>query len=125
MKTTDTIDAYIASCPEKVQPLLEQLRQTIRKAAPGAAEVISYGMPAFKQQEVLVYFAAFKQHIGFYPTPSCITAFKAELANYKSSKGAVQLPITEKLPLQLIGKMVRFRLKEAQAKTNKKSSKSK
>lgn len=120
MKTANSIDAYIATCPESVQPLLEQTRSTIHKAAPDAEEVISYGMPAFKQQQVLVYFAAFKQHIGFYPTPSGIEAFKEELAKYKSSKGAVQFPLTEKLPLQLITKMVKFRLKEVQEKNSRK-----
>lgn len=114
MKTTDSIDAYIASCPATVQPLLEQFRATIRKAAPDAEEVISYGMPAFKQHRVLVYFAACKNHIGFYPTSSGVAAFQDELANYKSSKGAIQFPLTQKLPLTLITKIVKFRLKEVQ-----------
>ncbi|MFY9464442.1 MAG: DUF1801 domain-containing protein [Sediminibacterium sp.] len=114
MKTTDSIDAYIASCPGTVQPLLEQLRTTIRKAVPDAEEVISYGMPAFKQHKVLVYFAAFKNHIGFYPTSSGVAAFRDELVQYKSSKGAIQFPLTQKLPLALITKIVKFRLKEVQ-----------
>lgn len=116
MKTTDSIDAYIASCPGTVQPLLQQLRTTIRKAAPNAEEVISYGMPAFKQNRVLVYFAAFKNHIGFYPTSSGVAAFQDELVQYKSSKGAIQFPLTQKLPLTLITKIVKFRLKEVQEK---------
>lgn len=125
MKTANSINAYIASCPENVQTLLEQMRSTIQKAAPNAEEVISYGMPAFKQQQVLVYFAAFKQHIGFYPTASGVAAFKDELGNYKSSKGAIQFPLTEKLPLHLISKIVKFRLKEVQEKNSKKPSKTK
>lgn len=110
--TPESIDAYIASQPETVQSLLQQIRGIIKKAAPKAAEVISYGMPAFKGFRVLVYFAAAKEHIGFYPTGSGIEAFKNEFGNYKWSKGAVQFPLTEPLPVKLISKMVKFRLGE-------------
>jgi uncharacterized protein YdhG (YjbR/CyaY superfamily) len=107
------IDEYIASCPKEVQPLLEDVRETIRKAAPDAEETISYSMPAFRSKNsVLVYFAAFKNHIGFYPTSSGIANFQKEFSNYKSSKGAVQFPLDEPLPLNLIAKITRFRVKE-------------
>jgi uncharacterized protein YdhG (YjbR/CyaY superfamily) len=118
------IDEYIAGSPEEVQPLLEQVRETIRKAAPDAEETISYSMPAFRSKNsVLVYFAAFKNHIGFYPTASGIASFQKEFANYKSSKGAVQFPLDEPLPLELIAKITRFRVKEdvEKAKAKKKA----
>ncbi len=98
--------------PEEVQEQAELLRNTIQKAAPKAEEVISYNMPAYKMNKVLVYFAVYKHHIGFYPTGSGIAAFQKEISAYKSSKGAVQFPIGEKLPLELISKMVKFRLEQ-------------
>jgi len=107
-----TIDSYIEAQPAGVQPLLQEMREIIRKAAPKAEEVISYGMPAFKGFRVLVYFAAAKEHMGFYPTGSGIEAFKNEFGNYKWSKGAVQFPLNEPLPVKLISKMVKFRLAE-------------
>lgn len=107
-----TIDEYIVSFPEETQALLLQLRDTIRKAAPDAEESISYRMPAFKYNGVLVYFAGYKNHIGFYPTSSGIEAFKEEVTNYKNSKGAVQFPLNKPLPLGLITKIVKFRVKE-------------
>ena len=110
--TPENIDAYIASQSESVQPLLQQMRGIIRKAAPNAKEVISYGMPAFKGFRVLVYFAAAKEHIGFYPTGSGIEQFKNEFGDYKWSKGAVQFPLNEPLPVKLITRMVKFRLAE-------------
>ena len=103
------IDEYIQGFPEETQKILQQLRAAIKKAAPKSEEVISYAMPAFKQNGVLVYFAAYKNHIGFYPTSSGIEAFKDELSKYKSSKGAVQFPIDKPLPLTLISKIVKFR----------------
>jgi uncharacterized protein YdhG (YjbR/CyaY superfamily) len=109
MEKAANTDEYIKSFPGETQKILEQMRSTIRKAAPKAEEVISYAMPAFKQNSVLVYFAAYKTHIGFYPTPSGIEAFKDELSKYKSSKGAVQFPIDKPLPLALITKIVKFR----------------
>jgi uncharacterized protein YdhG (YjbR/CyaY superfamily) len=99
---------------------LETLRQTIRKAAPKAEEVISYQMPAFKFYGMLVYFAAYKTHIGFYPTGSGIASFKKELDKYETSKGTVRFPIDKPLPLGLIGKMVKFRVKENFEKKTKK-----
>lgn len=114
------IDEYISFHPENVRMQLEKLRQTIRKAAPKAEEVISYQMPAFKFHGLLVYFAAYKTHIGFYPTGSGIAAFKKELGKYETSKGTVRFPIDKPLPLGLIGKMVKFRVKENfEKKTNK------
>ncbi|MFM7430739.1 MAG: iron chaperone [Flammeovirgaceae bacterium] len=114
------IDEYILFHPESVRMQLETLRQTIRKAAPKAEEVISYQMPAFKFHGMLVYFAAYKTHIGFYPTGSGIAAFKKELAKYETSKGTVRFPIDKPLPLGLIGKMVKFRVKENFEKKTKK-----
>jgi uncharacterized protein YdhG (YjbR/CyaY superfamily) len=118
-----TIDAYIATFPKGVQDILEALRATIRAAAPDAVEKISYQMPAFAQNGILVYFAAHANHIGFYPTPSGIAAFQAELAGYKSSRGAVQFPIDQPLPMALIDSIVRFRVAENLAAAANKSRK--
>lgn len=107
-----TVEEYLSAFPKNVRVILEQLRNTIRKAAPGAEEVISYNMPAFRQNGILVYYAAWKEHIGFYPTASGIAVFKKELAAYDSSKGAVQFPMDKPLPSELITKIVKFRLKE-------------
>lgn len=107
-----TIDEYINSCPEQVRVLLQTLRETIKEAAPDAKETISYRMPAFKFHGNLVYFAAFKHHIGFYPIPSGIEEFKEELSVYKTSKGAVQFPLDQPLPLALIRRIVMFRAEE-------------
>lgn len=109
---TATIDAYIKRFPESTAKLLEQIRSTIRKAAPGATEKISYGIPTFYDNGNLVHFAAFKNHIGFFPTPSAIEAFQKELEAYKTSKGTVQLPMTDPPPLKLIERIVKFRVKE-------------
>jgi len=117
-KFKDT-DEYISVFPETTQKILQQVRNTIKKAAPRAVEVISYNMPAFKQNTVLVYFAGYDNHIGFYPTPSALEAFKKEIAVYKSSKGAVQFPLNEPLPLALITKMVKFRVEQTQEKKAK------
>jgi uncharacterized protein YdhG (YjbR/CyaY superfamily) len=111
LKITD-IDAYHKSCPDHLKNALEQLRHTIKQAAPMATETISYGMPAFKQNKVLVYYAAYKHHIGFYPTPKPIVHFKEELKKYNTSKGAIQFPIDKPLPLTLIKKIVKFRAEE-------------
>ena len=108
----ETIDDYIAEQPVEVRERLEILRLTILKAAPKAEEVISYQMPAFKLNGMLVYFAAFKNHIGFYALPSGHHAFKNELSVYKTGKGSVQFPLDEPLPLKLIAKMVKFRVEE-------------
>lgn len=111
-----TIDAYIATFPASTQALLQQMRATITKAAPDAEEAISYGMPTFKLQGNLVHFAGYKNHIGFYPAPSGIVTFAEELKKYQTSKGAIQFPIEEKLPLTLVTKIVKFRAKENLAK---------
>lgn len=113
------MDEYIAGFPAEVQDLLQQVRTTIRKAAPKAEEAMSYAMPTFKLNGNLVHFAAYKNHIGFYPTPSGIEAFKEELSAYKSSKGAVQFPIDQRLPLSLISKIVKFRVQENEKKSLK------
>jgi uncharacterized protein YdhG (YjbR/CyaY superfamily) len=106
------IDEYIASFPAEVQAILQQVRATIRAAAPQAEECISYGMPAFKLNGPLVYFAAYKSHIGFYPTGSGIEHFKAELEGYRWSKGAVQFPLGRPIPHELIRRMTEFKVGE-------------
>ncbi len=113
------IDAYIAAAPANARRTLQRLRETIHKAAPRAQECISYGMPAFRDGRVLVYFSLWKRHIGLYPTSSGIAAFKKELTGYKSSKGAVQFPLDEPLPVALITKIVRFRVRENAASKKK------
>jgi uncharacterized protein YdhG (YjbR/CyaY superfamily) len=115
-----TVDAYIANFPEDIQKLLQQIRTTVREAAPGAAETIKYAMPTYTLQGNLVHFAAFKHHIGFYPTPSGIEAFEAELAKYKGAKGSVQFPLDQPMPLDLIRRIVKFRVQEHAAKPGKK-----
>ncbi len=114
MNTTkpNKVSEYIEDFPIATQALLNQLRAVIKKAAPDAEEIISYQMPAYKYNGPLVYFAGYKNHIGFYPTPQGITAFKKELSVYKGSKGAVQFPLDEKLPLDLITKIVKYRVKQ-------------
>ncbi len=108
-----TIDDYIKTFPNDVQGILEKMRQTIRKAAPEAVEAISYQMPTFKLNgKNLVHFAAYRNHIGFYPTSSGIEAFKKELSPYKGAKGSVQFPIEEPIPYDLVKKIVIFRVKE-------------
>lgn len=107
-----SVDAYIVTFTEPVQEKLGELRATIREVAPEAVEKISYGMPAYMLNGPLVYFAAYQNHIGFYPTPSGIQAFQEELGDYKTSKGAVQFPIDHPLPLDLIRRIVRFRSEE-------------
>jgi len=105
-----TIDEYIAQFPADIQVKLNLLRDVIKKAAPDSKERISYQMPTFWQNENLVHFAAYKNHIGFYPTPSGIEAFKDELSIYKNAKGSVQFPLDKPLPFDLIGRIVRFRV---------------
>jgi len=107
-----TIDEYISSYPEDVAQILTQIRSVIRESAPGAKEKISYQMPTFYLNGNLVHFAAFTNHIGFYPTPSGIEAFKDEIARYKWSKGAVQFPIDQPMPYELIRRIVQFRVAE-------------
>lgn len=107
-----TIDEYIDSFPAGVQKHLKKLRAVIKEAAPGAEEKISYRMPAFTYKGNLIYFAAFKNHLGLYPTPSGIEAFQAELAAYKKAKGSVQFPLDEPLPWDLIKRIVKYRVEE-------------
>ncbi len=116
------IDTYIAGFPKETQKLMTQLRSAIRKAAPGAEEAISYRMPAYKYKGVLVYFAAYNNHIGFYPGAGGIENFKKEIAVYKSAKGSVRFPLDKPLPLQLITKIVKFRVNQnlQKEKTKKK-----
>ena len=110
------IDAYIAKFPSEVKQRLELVRQTIREAAPEAYEAISYGMPTFKLNGNLVHFAGYKKHIGFYPTPSGIEAFAEDLHAYHTSKGAIQFPLDRELPLDLIRRIVIFRVDEQKSK---------
>jgi uncharacterized protein YdhG (YjbR/CyaY superfamily) len=113
MKTEfKNIDEYISSFPEDIQRLLEDIRTVIRNAAPDAKEDIKYGMPTYVLGKNLVHFAVNKNHIGFYPAPSGIIAFKDELSVYKTSKGAIQFPLSKPVPLKLITKIVKFRVKE-------------
>lgn len=112
-----TMDAYIASFPKEVQGILERIRQTIRKAAPGAVEAISYQIPTFKLNgSNLVHFAAWKDHIGFYATPSGNAAFKKELSKYKVAKGSIQFPLDQPIPYDLVTNIAKFRVKETQVK---------
>jgi uncharacterized protein YdhG (YjbR/CyaY superfamily) len=119
-----SIDEYIATFPEEVKKILEALRATIKAAAPDAVERISYQMPTFALEGNLVHFAAHKNHIGFYPTPTGIQAFKRELSIYEGAKGSIKFPIDKPLPLKLISKIVKFRvaenLKRAEIKSGKK-----
>ncbi|MGD9975336.1 MAG: iron chaperone [Desulfatirhabdiaceae bacterium] len=110
------IDAYIAGFPPDVQGILEQIRTTIREAAPDAKEAIKYRIPTFVLNGNLVHFAAFKRHVGFYPTPSGIERFKDELSSYEGAKGSVRFPIDKPMPLSLIRKIVAFRVKEVLTK---------
>ena len=107
-----SIDEYIAAFPEEVQKILQALRATIKAAAPEAEEKISYQMPTYFLKGNLVHFAAYKNHIGFYPAPSGIEAFQRELSIYKGAKGSVQFPIDKPLPLELISRIVTFRAAE-------------
>ncbi len=112
MENCPEVDEYIARFPE-VAEKLRSLRECIRKAAPDAEETISYGMPAFRQTRILVYFAAFKDHISLFPTSSPIVKFRDELKGYKTSKGTIQFPLDRPIPLKLVEKIVKYRLEEA------------
>jgi uncharacterized protein YdhG (YjbR/CyaY superfamily) len=112
-KKPSSIDEYIALFPDDVKDVLETMRQIIQKAAPSAVEAMSYQMPTFKLNgKNLVHFAAFQHHIGFYPIPSGITAFKKELSVYKQGKGSVQFPLDKPVPYDLVKRIVLFRVKE-------------
>ncbi|MES2621731.1 MAG: DUF1801 domain-containing protein [Bacteroidota bacterium] len=116
------VDEYIAVFPKATQQLLVHMRAAIKKAAPDAEEVISYGMPGYKLSGVLVYFAGYENHIGFYATPSGNSAFTKQLSAYKTGKGSVQFPLDKPLPISLIIKIVKYRVKEnlQKAKAKKK-----
>src|SRR6476469_311132 len=118
----ETIDAYIAGFPTGIQKMLQQVRATIKKAAPQAAETIKYAMPTFTLNGNLVHFAAFKNHIGFYPAPMGIETFKKELSVYKGAKGSVQFPLDQPMPLELITKIVAFRVTQNLEKTKRKQA---
>ena len=115
-RTYTNIDEYIAGFPREIQEILQKIRATVHEAAPEAEETISYQMPAFRLGGVLVYFAAFKDHIGFFPTSNGVAHFEKELTKYKTSKGTIQFPLDEPIPLGLIKKITRFRVKENLAK---------
>jgi len=107
-----SIDEYIAGFPPDIRALLEKMRTTIREAAPGAEETISYRIPTFTLKGNLVHFAAFKKHIGFYPTSTGIEKFKNELSVYRGAKGSVQFPFDKPIPYELISEIVKFRVRE-------------
>ena len=111
-KEFKNIDEYIPAFPKNVQTILQELRQAVRDAAPQAEEAISYQMPAFKLNGNLVYFAAFKNHIGFFPTSSAMEVFKKEVKEYKTGKGTLRFPMDKPMPLNLVKKIVKFRVKE-------------
>lgn len=127
METTQAkdIDDYIARCPAEVQDVLQELRQTIRQAAPDAKETINYMMPTFTLEGNLVHFAAFKNHIGFYPAPSGIDQFREELSTYELSKGTIRFPLGQPLPLKLVSRIVKFRVQENLEKAEAKKKKAK
>lgn len=110
--TPSTIEEYIAGFPKETQNILQKLRQAIKETAPQAEETIRWQMPTYKLNGNLVHFAAYKTHIGFYPEPSAIEAFKEKLSTYRTTKGAIQFPISKPLPLDLVKEIVSFRIKE-------------
>ena len=115
MMIPKNVDDYIANFPPDIQIILEKVRNTIKSAAPGAEEKISYGMPTYKLKKVLVHFAAQKNHLGFYPTPSGIEQFKNELASYDTSKGTIRFPWGKAMPYDLIRQIVKFRVAALQS----------
>nr|WP_294779393.1 DUF1801 domain-containing protein [uncultured Flavobacterium sp.] len=120
VKKPENIDEYIGGFPNDVQEILEKVRATIQTAAPDAKEKISYSMPAFEQNGIVVYFAAFKNHIGLYALPSGHESFKEQLSSYKSGKGSVQFQFKNEIPYDLIAEIVKFRVKENLEKPRKK-----
>ncbi|WP_419884532.1 iron chaperone [Paenibacillus sp. B-A-8] len=110
--TYESIDDYISKFPPEIQEILSTIRKVIKEAAPDAKEKISYQMPTFELHGNLVHFAAFKNHIGFYPTPNGIDAFKEELSVYKGAKGSIQFPLNQPMPYELISKIVKYRVAE-------------
>ena len=118
------IDNHIAKFPKAIQAILKKIRATIREAAPEAEETINYGIPTFTLKGNLVHFAGFKNHIGFYPTPSGIEKFKKELSSYEGAKGSAKFPLDKPIPYALIGKIVKFRVRENLEKAETKEKKS-
>jgi uncharacterized protein YdhG (YjbR/CyaY superfamily) len=114
-----TIDECIVMFPQNVQNILKKLRRVIRQSAPGAEETISYGIPTFKLKGYLAHFAAYKNHLGFYPTSSGIEAFKKELSSYKQGRGSVQFPLDKPVPFDLVKEIVAYRVRENLAKPKK------
>lgn len=123
MEIKNAIDEYILQFPEDIQEILYKIRKEIKEIAPNADEKISYGMPTFVLERNLVHFAAYKNHIGFYPTPNGIERFKEELSEYKTSKGTIQFPIEKPIPYELISKIVKFRVAENKEKAEVKRRK--
>ena len=118
---SQNIDSYIAGFPEETQAILKQVRAAISEAAPDAQETISYAIPTFTLNKTnLVHFAGFKNHIGFYPAPTGSEAFKRELSGYKTGKGSVQFPLKQAMPLELIRKIVQFRVREVMKQSSEK-----
>lgn len=121
---TSLIDQFISDYPPKVQAILQKIRALIQMSAPGAEEAMSYGIPTFKLNgKNLVHFSAFKEHIGFYPTPRGIEKFKKELSAYEWAKGSVKFPLDKPIPYALIGKITQFRVKEVMGQTKEKAKK--
>ncbi len=118
-----SIEDYIGASPRSVRGILQELRQTIKRAAPEAEETISYQMPAFKLNGILVWFAAFKNHIGFYPKVSAVEAFEEKLVGFKVSKGTIQFPLKEPIPYDLVAEIVKFRVQENSSKIKQRSNK--
>ncbi len=118
-----TVDEYIAGFPPDIQAILQKVRMTVRKAAPDAEETIKYRMPTFTLKGNLVHFAAFKNHIGFYPTPTGTAHFKQQLAAYEGAKGSIRFPLDKPIPYALIGRIVKFRGKENLARAAAKEKK--
>lgn len=125
MKKAANVDDYVADFPKETQKILNEVRATVKAAAPEAKESISYGMPAYSFNGPVAYFAGYKNHIGFYATPNAHEAFKDELAKYKQGKGSVQFPIDEPMPLKLITRMVKFRMKNNAETAKSKSTRKK
>jgi uncharacterized protein YdhG (YjbR/CyaY superfamily) len=119
------IEEYIVQFPDHVQEILQKIRKTIRETAPEAREAISYQIPTFKLKEILVHFAAYKNHIGFYPTPSGILKFEKELSGYQTSKGTIKFPLDQPIPYDLIRMIVIFRVRETLEKAGAKENKKK
>jgi uncharacterized protein YdhG (YjbR/CyaY superfamily) len=124
-KPPQSVDEYIAAYPEDLQKKLNAIREVIRKAAPQAVEKIGYGMPAYTFKGMILYFAMHTNHIGLYPYPSAMEAFKQEIAEYRTSKGTIQFPHNRKLPLKLIAEIVKFRVRENIMKEELKTQKKK